>query len=148
MAVATAADILIHQSNGSLVAAVDVESGGNLTKNSAMTIHLSRVNHGIIPNAKYFFMVSESHGYLWIGDAVPDSKAEPSRDCFMKPIIKRYDLGDRRRPLGKIGLTAAVLGWLTDLSLGRDPDDAAEIELEKSNFISAVRNAVVTVNTD
>jgi hypothetical protein len=148
MAVATAADILIRHPNGSLVAAVDVESRGNLTVGLAMTLRLSRINHDIIPNARYYLMASDIHGYLWTEESVLDSSAEPSRQCYIKPIIKRYDLGDRRRPLGRIGLEAAVFGWLTDLSLGRALHDAAEVELEKARFITAIRNAIVTVNTD
>ena len=149
MATATVADILIHQTNGPLLAAIEVKNREHLTRAIAMTIRISQLSQGVLPEARYFFMVSEDYGYLWKDAAVRDSRANPDRSCSMKEIIDAYMAHRPSRRLSGDELQSVIYAWLMDVALsGREAQTLPELELEQVGFVSDIHNTIVSWSSD
>lgn len=140
-------DILVRDSQGNPIAAVEIKNRRPLTPEAAITLRRNLIAHGLLPAAPYFMVVSQDIGYLWLeraGDSA--NPLAPPRLAFpMSPVIDRYllerDLGES---IGGAGLELLVLQWLLDLSsLPQSAASEPEQALDATGLLDALRGATV-----
>jgi hypothetical protein len=144
------ADIVIRNSDGNAVAAVEVKNSANLSRDVAIDLRRTLLENGYVPVAPYFLILSQDSGFLWkdVGSAALD--APPTHEFSMRPVMQRYlsRIDTKERLSGSV-LELLVLHWLNEIALnGHRPTDEPERLLAASGFLDSLHNATILVEAN
>lgn len=135
-------DIIVHGSRGDLIAAVEVKNLPDLDAKSAGEIRDRYRAGGLLPDARYFLLVSQTRGFLWSA-AAPDRPEE----FPMGSIVRSYGGAFASENwLRGSELELVVAAWLSDLAWGdaRESLDGAAAVLKGSGFLDAIQGGRVS----
>jgi hypothetical protein len=135
-------DIIVHGSRGDLVAAVEVKNLRDLDAKAADEIRDRYRAGGLLPNAPYFLLVSQTRGFLWSA-AAPDRPEEFPMDS----IVRSYGGAVASEHWLRGGeLELVIAAWLGDLAWGngRESLDGAAAALTRSGFLDAIQGGRVS----
>lgn len=136
-------DILVTDAESRPIAVVEVKNKVGLSRDDAMRLLRDLSTYPSLPNAAYYLVVSQEHGYLWKGPLVAGTP--PTLQFAMDNVIERYGpaLAENRRLRGG-DVTVAVARWLIRLTNDKsDVGNVPESALCDTGFIAAMHGAVV-----
>src|SRR4028119_757169 len=84
------ADIVIRNSDGNIVAAVEVKNSANLSRDVAIDLRRTLIEHGYVPATPYFMILSQDSGFLWQDVSATLLDAPPTQEFSMLPVMERY----------------------------------------------------------
>jgi hypothetical protein len=141
------ADIVVRNSDGNTVAVVEVKNSQNLSRDVAIDLRRTLIEHGLVPAVPYFLILSQDLGFLWkeLGPAVSD--APPTHEFSMGPVMRRYQSQiDTTGRLSGSALELLVLHWLNEIAMnGKQPPEDPERLLAASGFVDSLRDATILV---
>jgi hypothetical protein len=145
MASLTDSDILFSDEQGRPVAAVEVRNHRALTAEVATALRRALAEQGLLPDVRFFLLVSQDVGFIWDKLATLNADAAPVASFPMSDVIACLSpkLGERQR-LRNSELGLLVLNWLASLRPG-NPKTEAERVLDATGFLDAVRRGTKTL---
>lgn len=144
------ADIVIRNLEGNTIAAVEVNNSQNLSRDVAVDLRRTLIEHGFIPAAPYFMILSQDLGFLWKDTEPTALDAPPTYEFSMRPVMQRYlsQIEAKGRLSGSV-LELLVLHWLNEIALdGQQLPEDPERLLATSGFLDALRNAMILVEAN
>lgn len=137
-------DILVSDSSGTPVAAVEIKNREQLTPRVAATLRRNLIVHGYVPPTPYFLLLSQDVGYLWKDVQPQDRDAAPNYQLAIDRIVARYLGSGAGRRLSGAELELVILQWLIELTfeLG-EPQEEPERTLALSGFLAAIHGGRV-----
>jgi len=142
-------DIIVQESDGRLIAIVEIKNRQNLSRDIAMMLRRSMIDDGLPLNIPYFLLLSEDTGFLWKQPDQAKPEASPTVEFPMKNIVTRYlpELGPEERLRGA-ELELLVLHWLNNLAwTPQIPNEEPEKSLAASGFLETIQGAIVLIET-
>ncbi|HVF99658.1 MAG TPA: hypothetical protein VND68_07455 [Chloroflexia bacterium] len=144
------ADIVIRNLDGNAVAAVEVKNSANLSRDVAIELRRTLIEHGYVPVAPYFLIISQESGFLWKDAGSVALDAPPTQEFSMAPVLRRYlsQVDTKDRLSGSV-LELLVLQWLNEIAFnGQQPTEDPERLLASSGFLDSLRNAMILVEAN
>lgn len=83
-------DLVIKDTKGTPVAAIEVKSRYNLPVDAATEIRRNMLARGLPARIPYFLLLSQDEGYLWKSSGNADPDAPPTYHFPMTSVIHRY----------------------------------------------------------
>ena len=137
--------ILIEDSDGRLIAAVEAQSRLDMPKDQATYVRSFMLDYGISPHIPYIMVLSQDRGFLWKGDSSINGDRPPDYEFPMESVITRFSVSDPGKRLIKSALDWVFVHWLMNLSF--KPQEMGEEEPEKTlaraGFTDAIHDAMV-----
>jgi hypothetical protein len=136
-------DILVTDAESRPIAVVEVKNKVGLSRDDATRLLRDLTTYPSLPDAAYYLVVSQEHGYLWKAPLV--AGAPPTVQFAMDSVIERYGpaLAENRRLRGG-DVTVAVARWLIRLANEKsDVHNDPESAVRDTGFIAAMQGAVV-----
>ncbi len=144
------ADIVIRNSAGNAVALVEVNNSQNLSRDVAIDLRRTLIEHGLALAAPYFLILSQDYGFLWKDAGATDLDSPPTYEFSMRPVMQRYlsHIDTKDRLSGSV-LELLVLHWLNEIALnGKQPEEDPERLLATSGFLDSLRDAMILVEAN
>ncbi|HEX8228302.1 MAG TPA: hypothetical protein VF826_03195 [Chloroflexia bacterium] len=141
------ADIVIRNSDGNVVAAVEVKNSANLSREVAIDLRRTLIEHGYVPATPYFIILSQDSGFLWKDVSAVALDASPTQEFSMRPVMQRYlpQLDPKERLSGSV-LELFILQWLNEIAAnGQHSPVDPERQLATSGFLDSLRDATILV---
>jgi hypothetical protein len=143
------ADILVVSDRG-FAALVEIKNVPELTAETAASYLRDVRSHGWAPEAEFLLVLSQDKAFLWRRNGHNGEIGSPTLEVSVKAVFDRYM--EEAHVTGRLHgseLRILALNWLASLP-GLDPKQYGELEreLDQVGFISAIRNATITMETD
>lgn len=138
------ADLIIKNIEGTPIAIVEVKNLKDLSREEAIEMRRTLLNHGFPSNVPYFLLLSQEVGFLWKEATPNDLDAAPTYEFPMDKVVKRYSEGVPARRLYGAELELLVLQWLTNLATKPQRySEEPEKTLAHAGFNDSIKGASV-----
>lgn len=133
-------DILIRSEDDEPIAVVEIKNRRNMTPLIAQQIRRNLLVHGLSRPTRYFLLLTQDKGYVWMKPASSSFDAPPDREFSMSEVVDRYlPLDDPDRRFRERELSLIVLRWLDDLASGHaNTSREPERVLSDVGFLDAI----------
>ena len=139
-------DLVIKDSEGRLIAMVEVKNLQGLSRDEATTLRHDLVDYGLPTHIPYFLLLSQDVGFLWKEQEQENLDAPPTYEFPMDTVVDRYVEKKPERRLYGAELELLVLQWL--LNLIAKPQTAIEEPektLARAGFNESIKDAAITM---
>ena len=141
-------DIIIYSMKRGFIAAIETNNQQNLDTEAVVYYRHQLAENNLVPPVRYYMIVSQDMGYLWIDASQEDFDAPPTHQFPMRPVVERYAASFHpEERIGRERFEDLVHSWTLDLTTSQpfwgsfSLTEEPEKTLAATGFIEAIKNA-------